>query len=72
VHTGEDATQEFMTLFADRQTFDEVVAKVVLGPLRMGAHKSAEASFHSETWLLVKTPDGLTVVLFGGCGNPIW
>jgi hypothetical protein len=28
-HTGEDATQEFSTLIADRQKFGEIIGKVI-------------------------------------------
>ena len=35
-HTGEDGTQEFMTLFANRQKFDELVGKVVPLAVAMG------------------------------------
>jgi acetyl esterase/lipase len=49
-HTGEDATQEFMALFADRKRFDEIVNKIVPLSIADGLAAVAYVRKHASDW----------------------
>src|SRR5271167_1761048 len=49
-HTGEDATQEFVTMFADKQKFQEMLAKVVLLSIADGLVAVTYVRRHASEW----------------------
>ena len=49
-HTGEDATQEFMTLFQDKQKFNAIMAKVVPLSLADGLAALTYVRRHASNW----------------------
>jgi acetyl esterase/lipase len=49
-HTGEDATQEFTALFADRQKFQEILDKVVPLSIADGLAAVAYVRQHASDW----------------------
>ena len=66
-HTGEDGTQEFMTLFANRQKFDETVAKVVPLAVADGLAAVTYVRQHAAEWGV--SPDRVGIIGFSAGGR---
>jgi acetyl esterase/lipase len=66
-HTGEDATQEFMTLYANRQKFDELVAPVVPQSVADGLTAVAYVRQHAAQWGV--SPDRVGIIGFSAGGR---
>ena len=66
-HTGEDATQEFATLLADRKRFDETVGKVIPLALADGIAAVAYVRKHSYEWNV--SPDRVGLIGFSAGGT---
>src|SRR5450432_1470267 len=49
-HTGEDATQEFVTMFADKQKFQEILAKVAPLSIADGLAAVTYVRQHASEW----------------------
>jgi acetyl esterase/lipase len=66
-HTGEDATQEFSSLIADRQKFEEKVGKVI--PLAVGDGLAAVTYVrqHASEWGV--SPDRVGIIGFSAGGG---
>lgn len=66
-HTGEDATQEFTTLFADRPKFDQMMAGVI--PLSIADGVAAVAYVRKHTSEYGITPDHVGIIGFSAGGT---
>jgi acetyl esterase/lipase len=66
-HTGEDATQEFTALFADRQKFREVIDKVVPLSIADGLAAVTYVREHASEWGV--SPDRIGVIGFSAGGT---
>ena len=65
-HTGEDATQEFTTLFADRQKFHEILAKVEPLAIADGQAAVTYVRQHASEWGI--SPDRVGIIGFSAGG----
>ncbi|HEX4487350.1 MAG TPA: alpha/beta hydrolase [Terriglobales bacterium] len=68
-HTGEDATQEFITLYANRQKFDELVAPVVPQSVADGLAAVAYVRQHAADWGV--SPDRVGIIGFSAGGRVV-
>ncbi len=68
-HTGEDATQEFMKLFGDRQKFDELVGKVVPLSVADGLAAVSYVRQHAAEWGI--SPDRVGIIGFSAGGRVV-
>lgn len=66
-HTGEDATQEFTALFADRQKFREMVDKVVPLSIADGLAAVTYVRQHASDWGVF--PDRVGIIGFSAGGT---
>ena len=66
-HTGEDATQEFTELFADKQKFREVVDKVIPLSIADGLAAVTYVRAHASDWAV--SPDRVGVIGFSAGGT---
>jgi acetyl esterase/lipase len=66
-HTGEDATQEFTTLFADRQKFDDTMSKVIPQSNADGLAAVAYVRQHASEWGI--SPDRVGIIGFSAGGE---
>ncbi len=66
-HTGEDATQEFMTLFADRKKFDEFITGVMRLSVADGLGAVTYVRNHASEWGI--KPDRVGIVGFSAGGT---
>jgi acetyl esterase/lipase len=66
-HTGEDATQEFTALFADRQKFQETVDKVIPLSIADGATAVTYVRQHASDWGV--SPDRVGIIGFSAGGT---
>jgi acetyl esterase/lipase len=66
-HTGEDATQEFTALFADRQKFEETVGKVIPLAIADGLAAVTYVRQHASEWGV--SPDRVGIVGFSAGGT---
>ena len=66
-HTGEDTTQEFTELFADRQKFREVVDKVIPLSIADGLAAVTYVRAHASDWAV--SPDRVGVIGFSAGGT---
>jgi len=66
-HTGEDATQEFMALFADKQKFGEIMAKTVPQSIADGLAAVAYVRQHAAEWGI--SPDRVGIIGFSAGGT---
>jgi acetyl esterase/lipase len=65
--TGEDATQEFMELFADRQKFEEKVSTVIPLSIADGLAAVSYVRGHASEWGL--SPDRVGIIGFSAGGT---
>ena len=65
-HTGEDATQEFMTLYADKQKFDETVKSVEPLAVADGLAAVTYVRQHAPEWGI--SPDRVGIIGFSAGG----
>src|SRR5215469_13305226 len=65
-HTGEDATQEFVTLYADRQKFRETVSNIVPLSIADGLAAVAYIRQHAAQWGV--SPDRIGIIGFSAGG----
>src|SRR5690348_10244396 len=68
-HTGEDATQEFMALFADRQKFDELVGPVIPLAVADGLAAVTYVRQHASEWGV--SPDQVGIIGFSAGGRVV-
>lgn len=66
-HTGEDATQEFTELYADRQKFREIVDKVIPLSIADGLAAVTYVRQHASDWGL--SPDRVGIIGFSAGGT---
>lgn len=66
-HTGEDATQEFITLYADRQKFSDTVGKVIPLSKADGLAAVAYVRRHASEWGV--SPDRVGIIGFSAGGT---
>ena len=66
-HTGEDATQEFMTLFQDRQKFGEMMSRVVPLSIADGLAAVVYVRQHASDWGI--SPDRVGIIGFSAGGT---
>ena len=66
-HTGEDATQEFIALFANRQKFDEVIGPVVPLSVADGLAAVTYVRQHAAEWGV--SPDRVGILGFSAGGR---
>ena len=66
-HTGEDATQEFITLFADRPKFQEVLKQVVPLSVADGLAAVTYVRQHASEW--GASPDRVGIIGFSAGGT---
>jgi acetyl esterase/lipase len=66
-HTGEDATQEFTALIADRQKFEETVGKVIPLTIADGLAAVAYVRQHAKQWDI--SPDRVGIIGFSAGGT---
>ena len=66
-HTGEDATQEFTALYADRQKFGEVIGKVVPLAVADGLAAVTYVRQHASQWGIA--PDRVGIIGFSAGGT---
>jgi len=66
-HTGEDATQEFATLIADRQKFGEIVGKVIPLSIADGQAAVTYVRQHASEWGVA--PDRVGIIGFSAGGT---
>jgi len=66
-HTGEDATQEFMTLISDRQKFEEIVGKVIPLSIADGLAAVTYVRQHASEWGI--SPDHVGIIGFSAGGE---
>ena len=65
-HTGEDATQEFMTMYADKQKFGEILAKVVPLSIADGLAAVTYVRAHASDWGITQDRVGIIGFSAGG------
>ena len=65
-HTGEDATQEFVTLYADRQKFRETVSNIVPLSIADGLAAVIYVRQHASQWGV--SPDRVGIIGFSAGG----
>ena len=65
-HTGEDATQEFVTLYADRQKFRETVSNIVPLSIADGLAAVTYVRQHASQWGV--SPDRVGIIGFSAGG----
>src|SRR5580693_9996880 len=65
-HTGEDATQEFSTLIADRQKFGETIGKVIPQSIADGLAAVTYVRQHASEWGI--SPDRVGIIGFSAGG----
>jgi acetyl esterase/lipase len=65
-HTGEDATQEFTTLYNDRQKFGEVIGKIVPLTIADGLAAVTYVRAHAGEWGI--SPDRVGIIGFSAGG----
>jgi len=66
-HTGEDATQEFTTLIADRQKFGEMIGKIIPQSNADGLAAVAYVRQHAADWGI--SPDRVGIIGFSAGGE---
>jgi acetyl esterase/lipase len=66
-HTGEDATQEFVEMFADKQKFQEMLAKVVPLAVADGLAAVTYVRQHASEWRV--SPDRVGIIGFSAGGT---
>src|SRR3974390_1688866 len=66
-HTGEDATQEFSTLFADRQKFEEMLEKIEPLAVADGLAAVTYVRQHATEWGI--SPDRVGIIGFSAGGS---
>jgi acetyl esterase/lipase len=66
-HTGEDATEEFTALFADRQKFHEIVDKVIPLSIADGLAAVTYVRQHASDWGV--SPDRVGIIGFSAGGT---
>jgi len=66
-HTGEDATQEFTSLIADRQKFEDTVAKVIPLAVADGLGAVTYVRQHASQWEV--SPDRVGIIGFSAGGG---
>jgi acetyl esterase/lipase len=66
-HTGEDATQEFSTLIADRQKFGEIIGKVIPQSNADGLAAVTYVRQHASEWGI--SPDRVGIIGFSAGGE---
>jgi len=66
-HTGEDATQEFTTLIADRQKFDEMIGKLIPQSNADGLAAVTYVRQHASEWGI--SPDRVGIIGFSAGGE---
>ena len=66
-HTGEDATQEFSTLIADRQKFGEIIGKVIPQSNADGLAAVTYVRQHATEWGI--SPDRVGIIGFSAGGE---
>jgi acetyl esterase/lipase len=66
-HTGEDATQEFTALFADRKKFDETIGKIIPLAVADGLAAVTYVRQHASEWGV--SPDRVGIVGFSAGGG---
>jgi acetyl esterase/lipase len=66
-HTGEDATQEFSALFADKQKFDETVGKIIPLAVADGLAAVTYVRQHAAEWGV--SPDRVGIIGFSAGGR---
>jgi acetyl esterase/lipase len=66
-HTGEDATQEFIALYANRQKFDEVVGPVIPLSVADGLAAVTYVRQHASEWGV--SPDRVGIIGFSAGGR---
>jgi acetyl esterase/lipase len=66
-HTGEDATQEFTQLYADRQKFGETIGKVIPLSIADGLAAVAYVRAHASEWNI--SPDRVGIIGFSAGGT---
>jgi acetyl esterase/lipase len=66
-HTGEDATQEFMTLISNRQKFEEIVGKVIPLSIADGLAAVTYVRQHASEWGI--SPDRVGIIGFSAGGE---
>src|SRR5882757_10174680 len=66
-HTGEDATQEFTNLLADRQKFDETVGKIIPLTIADGLAAVTYVRKHASEWAIA--PDRVGIIGFSAGGT---
>jgi len=66
-HTGEDATQEFSTLIADRQKFGEIIGKVIPQSNAGGLAAVTYVRQHASEWGI--SPDRVGIIGFSAGGE---
>ena len=66
-HTGDDATQEFMSMFADRQKFQDTVGKVI--PLAIADGLAAVTYVRQHAAELGVSPDRVGIIGFSAGGT---
>jgi len=66
-HTGEDATQEFATLIADRQKFGDIVGKVIPLSIADGQAAVTYVRQHAAEWGVA--PDRVGIIGFSAGGT---
>ena len=66
-HTGEDATQEFTSLFADKQKFEQTVANVIPMSIADGLAAVTYVRKHASEWGI--SPDRVGIIGFSAGGT---
>ncbi len=66
-HSGEDATQEFTTLFADRQKFEEMIGKTVPLSIADGIAAVVYVKKHASEWGI--KPERVGIIGFSAGGT---
>jgi dienelactone hydrolase len=66
-HTGKDATQEFMTLFADKQKFGTILERTVPLPIADGLAAVKYVRAHAADWGI--SPDRVGIIGFSAGGT---
>jgi acetyl esterase/lipase len=68
-HTGDDATQEFITLFAHRQKFDELVSGIIPLAVADGLAAVTYVRQHASEWGV--SPDRVGIIGFSAGGRVV-
>jgi acetyl esterase/lipase len=68
-HTGEDGTEEFRTLYANRQKFDETVGKVVPLAVADGLAAVTYVRQHASEWRVA--PERVGIIGFSAGGRVV-